>query len=210
MSYIGLIGVSRLDPENRYGFRQVEQMVKDGFDPTVIKLRTGWEQGIDGFWRYEISDPFIQSEVIDNYVRHRYGEKINISVILRDMQVLEAYHELQNLTLYAMYSPKKGISGYFNPSNRSIVVSMGRPADIQYHIEEVLLHELQHLIQDIEGFALGGDPKQYGRRKYLRLAGEVEARNIFRRHSLSEDERRRKLRTATQDVPDNEQILIFE
>ena len=61
MSYIGLVGVSRLDPENRYGFRQVEQMVKDGFDPTVIKLRTGWEQGIDGFWRYEISDPFIQS-----------------------------------------------------------------------------------------------------------------------------------------------------
>lgn len=210
MSYIGLVGVSRLDPESRYDFQQVEQMVKDGFDPTVIKLRTGWEQGIDGFWRYEIEDPFIPSEIIDDYVRHRYGEKINIRMILRDMQLLEAYHELQNLTLYAMYSPKKGISGYFNPSNRSIVVSMGRPADIQYHIEEVLLHELQHLIQDIEGFALGGDPKQYGRRKYLRLAGEVEARNIFRRHSLSEDERRRKLRTATQDVPDNEQILIFE
>lgn len=210
MSYIGLVGITRLDPENRYCFLQVEQMVKDGFDPTVIKLRTGWEQGIDGFWRYEIEDPFIPSEIIDDYVRHRYGEKISISMLLRDMQLLEAYPELQNLTLYAMYSPKKGMSGYFNPCNRSIVVSMGRPSNIQYHIEEVLLHELQHLIQDIEGFAVGGDPKQYGRRKYFRLAGEVEARNIFSRHSLSPDERRRKLRTATQDVPDNEQILIFE
>lgn len=210
MSYIGLVGITRLDPENRYGFRQVEQMVKDVFDPTVIKIRTGWEQGIDGLWRYEIEDPFIPSEIIDNYVRHRYGEKISISMLLRDMQLLEAYPELQNLTLYAMYSPKKGMSGYFNPCNRSIVVSMGRPSNIQYHIEEVLLHELQHLIQDIEGFAVGGDPKQYGRRKYFRLAGEVEARNIFSRHSLSPDERRRKLRTATQDVPDNEQILIFE
>ena len=210
MSYIGLVGVSRLDPENRYDFRQVEQMVKDGFDPTVIKLRTGWEQGIDGFWRYEVEDPFISSEIIDDYVRHRYGENISISMILHDKQILKAYPELQNLTLYAMYSPKKGMSGYFNPSNRSIVVSMGRPSNIQYHIEDVLLHELQHLIQDIEGFAVGGDPKQYGRRKYFRLAGEVEARNIFRRHILSPDERRRKLRTATQDVPDNEQILIFE
>lgn len=210
MSYIGLVGISRLDPENRYDFQQVEHMATDGFDPTVIKLRIGWEQGIDGLWRYEIEDPFIPSEIIDDYVRHRYGEKISVSMILRDMQILKAYPELQNLTLYAMYSPKKGVSGYFNPSHRSIVVSMGRPTDIQYHIEEVLLHELQHLIQDIEGFAVGGDPKQYGRRKYFRLAGEVEARNIFRRHSLSPDERRRRLRTATQDVPDNEQILIFE
>ena len=77
MSYIGLVGVSRLDPESRYDFQQIEQMVKDGFDPTVIKLRTGWEQGIDGFWRYEIENPFIPSEIIDDYVRHRYGEKIN-------------------------------------------------------------------------------------------------------------------------------------
>lgn len=210
MSYIGLVGISRLDPENRYDFQQVGHMATEGFDPTVIKLRTGWEQGIDGLWRYEIEDPFIPSEIIDDYVRHRYGEKISVSMILRDMQILKAYPELQNLTLYAMYSPKKGLSGYFSPSNKCIVVSMGRPTDIQYHIEEVLLHELQHLIQDIEGFAVGGDPKQYGRRKYFRLAGEVEARNIFRRHFLSPDERRRKLRTATQDVPDNEQILIFE
>ena len=192
MSYIGLVGVSRLDPESRYDFQQIEQMVKDGFDPTVIKLRTGWEQGIDGFWRYEIENPFIPSEIIDDYVRHRYGEKINIRMILRDMQLLEAYPELEELTLYAMYSPKKGLAGYYNPSTGSIVVSMGKPVNIDSHIEEVLLHELQHLIQD------------------MRLAGEVEARNIFRRHCLTPEERRRKLRTATQDVPDNEQIVIFE
>lgn len=210
MSYIGLVGVSRLDPENRFDFRQVEQMVRDGFDPTVIKLRTGWEQGIDGFWRYEIEDPFIPSEIIEDYVRHRFGEKIDIRMILREMQLLEAYPELKNLTLYTMYSPKRGLAGYYNPSTVSIVVSMGRPADIDSHIEEVLLHELQHLIQDIEGFAKGGDPKTLSRRKYMRLAGEVEARNIFLRHHLTPEERRRKLRTATQDMPDNEQIVIFE
>lgn len=210
MSYIGLIGVSRLDPENRYDFQQVEQMIKEGYDPTVIKLRTGWEQGIDGFWRYELEDPFIPSEIIDDYVRHRYGEKINISMILRDMQLLDAYPELKGLAIYAMYHPKKGLSGYYNLSNGCIVVSMGKPTNKDYHIEEVLLHELQHLIQDIEGFAVGGSPKEYGRRKYMRLAGEVEARNIFLRHYLTPEERRRKLRTATQDVPDNEQIVIFD
>lgn len=49
MSYIGLIGVSNLDPENKSGFDKAEQMFNDGYDPTVIKIQSGWEQGIDGF-----------------------------------------------------------------------------------------------------------------------------------------------------------------
>lgn len=48
-----------------------------------------------------------------------------------------------------------------------------------------------------------------GMRRYLRLAGEVEARNICLRHFLSDDERRRTLRTETQDVPDSKQIVKF-
>lgn len=60
MSYIGQVGVSNLDPENRFNFDRAEQMVKEDFDPTVIKIQTGWEQGIDNFWRYEIPDPFME------------------------------------------------------------------------------------------------------------------------------------------------------
>lgn len=210
MSYIGLIGVSNLDPANKLGFDKVEQMAKDGFDRTVIKIQTGWEQGIDGFWRYEIPDPVMESDVIEDYVKPRFGEPINIRMILKDALILKAYPQLENLTLYAMYSPRKGTAGYYNPETGGMVVSMGSPSDIfDYRIEGVLLHEIQHLIQEIEGFAKGGDPKTIGRRRYHCLAGEVEARNICHRHFLTEEERRRVLRTETQDVPDSKQIVSF-
>ena len=143
MSYIGQVGVSSLDPENRFGFDRAEQMVREGFDLTVIKIQTGWEQGIDGFWRYEIPDPFMESDVIEDYVKPRFGEPINIRMILKDALILKAYPQLENLTLYAMYSPRKGTAGYYNPDTRGMVVSMGSPSDIfDYRIEGVLLHEI--------------------------------------------------------------------
>ena len=109
-----------------------------------------------------------------------------------------------------MYSPRNGTAGYFNPESYCMVISMGTPMNaFDLQIEGVLLHEIQHLIQEIEGFAKGGSPKQWGMRRYHRLAGEVKARNISLRHFLSEDERRSTLHKATQDVPDSKQIIIF-
>lgn len=211
MSYIGINGVSWLDPENKFYLDKAEQMTKEGFDPTVIKVQTGWEQGIDGFWRYEIQDPFMERSAIEDYVKPRFGEAINIRMILKDTRIVTAYPEFENLTLYAMYSPRKGAAGYYNPATNGMVVAMGRPSDkFDFQIDGVLLHELQHLIQEIEGFAKGGDPRALGRRKYVRMAGEVEARNICHRHFLTEEQRRHKLRTETQDVPDEKQIVSFK
>lgn len=209
MSYIGKIGVSRLDPDNLFDLSLAIEMFKENVDFTIIKVKTGWEYGVDGLWRYEIMDPFLASSTIEDYVKPRYGQLVNIRMILRDDTILKAYPEFESLTLYAMYSPKRGLAGYYSPATNGMVVSIGNPSDgFQYQIEGVLLHEIQHLIQEIEGFAKGGDPKVLGRRRYHRLAGEVEARNICLRHFMSEEERRRTLRTTTQDVPDVQQIII--
>ena len=209
MSYIGKIGVSRLDSDNLFDLSLAIGMFKENVDPTIIKVKTGWEYGVDGLWRYEIMDPFLASSTIEDYVKPRYGQLVNIRMILRDDTILKAYPEFESLTLYAMYSPKRGLAGYYSPATNGMVVSIGNPSDgFQYQIEGVLLHEIQHLIQEIEGFAKGGDPKVLGRRRYHRLAGEVEARNICLRHFMSEEERRRTLRTTTQDVPDVQQIII--
>ena len=90
------------------------------------------------------------------------------------------------------------------------MVSMGTQSlPFEYQIEGILLHEVQHLIQEEEDFARGGDIS-LGRRRYMRLAGEVEARNVCDRHSLSLEQRREMLRSATQDVPDDKQIIVFK
>lgn len=211
MSYIGKIGASCIDPVSLQNLPQAEQMQQDGYDAIVIKIQTGWEMGIDGKWRYELADPFLETSAIEDYVKPRFGEPVNIRFILRDTQILTAYPKFESLTLYVMYSPKAGTAGYYNPETNGMVISMGSSKDdFSLQIEGVLLHEIQHLIQEIEGFAKGGSPKAIGMRRYLRLAGEVEARNICLRHFLTVDERRQKLRTETQDVPDSKQIVKFK
>lgn len=153
MSYIGIIGAERLDVVNATLLQQAEQMLKEGYDPVVVKIQTGWEMGIDGKWRYEIADPFLETSAIEDYVKPRFGETVNIRFILRDTQILTAYPEFETLTLYVMYSPKAGTAGYYNPETNGMVISMGTPkAEFSYQIEGVLLHEIQHLIQEIEGF----------------------------------------------------------
>lgn len=211
MSYIGKKGVSRLDPDNLYNLTKAQEMSIEGNDPTVVKIQTGWELGIDGLWRYEIPDPFMESAAIEDYVKPRFGEPVNIRMILKDSEILDAYPELKEVKIYAMYSPQKGTAGYYNPSTNGMVISLGSPTDdFDRQIEGVLLHEVQHLIQEMEGFARGGSTKVIGRSRYLRLAGEVEARNICLRHHLTIEDRCRSLRTDTQDVPDNNQIIRFK
>lgn len=210
MSFIGIMGVSRLDPENLFNLSQAKEMLEKAFSPVSIKSQTGWEKGVDDKWRYEIEDPSLDTDAIEDYVKPRYGEPINIRMIVKGQTILEAYPEFEDLTLYVMYSPRKGTAGYYNPSTNGMVLSMGNKTDgFEFQIEGVLLHEVQHLIQQIEGFAKGGDPKTVGRRRYHRLAGEVEARNVCVRHSLTQDERRLSLRTLTQDVPDQDQIISY-
>lgn len=210
MSYIGIIGAERLDPTNTFNIGQAQRMLKEKSDPREIKLLTGWEQGVDKRWRYEIPDPFHDTQAIEDYVKPRFGQPMNIQLILRDTRILTAYPEFRAITLYAIYSPRQGVAGYYNPATNGIVVSMGTPKDeLEYQIDGVLLHEFQHLIQAIEGFACGGDAKALGRRRYMAMAGEVEARNIPRRHRLTDEDRLRSLRTDTQNIPDRQQIIRF-
>lgn len=209
MSFIGEKGASRLSPDNCFNLSQAKKSHSKGENPLSIKSQTGWEMGVDGKWRYEIPDPFMDTAEIEDYVKPRFGQPINIRMIVKDKTILEAYPEFENLTLYAMYSHRSGTAGYYNPATNGMVLSMGSPADkFEYQIEGILLHEVQHLIQAIEGFAPGGNPKAVGRRKYIRLAGEVEARNVCARHSLTQEERRLSLHTLTQDVPDKDQIIL--
>lgn len=213
MSYIGIIGAERIQEQNPDSlilehYKEAKSMYSHKVNATYIKRTTGWEMGADELWRYEIDDPFLDTATIEEHVKRHFGEALDIRLCLRDTMILTAYPEFSQLKLYAMYSPKRRIAGYFNPSNYGMVGSLGTlNSPFEYQIEGVLLHETQHLIQTIEGFAPGGDIS-LGKRKYFVLAGEVEARNVCFRHKLTPEERRHTLRTETQDVPDEKQIIL--
>lgn len=210
MSYIGIIGAKRLDEHSPSlhlveAYHKARHLRQTGQDMRTIKLETGWELGVDGLWRYEVLDPFHTTEKIEDYLKRHFGEAINIRYCMHDTQLLVAYPELERLRLFALYNPQRRWAGYFSPEDYGMMVCMGTArSPFEYQTEGILLHEVQHLIQEIEGFARGGSSSDSG---YQRLAGEVEARNVCHRHYLSPEERRRSLRTDTQDVPDEAQII---
>lgn len=79
-----------------------------------------------------------------------------------------------------------------------------------YEYRLTLIHEIQHFIQDQEGFAKGGNSQGSGFEKYKHLGGEVEARNATRRSRMSMDERRSSLLTETEDVAEESKIYLFD
>lgn len=79
-----------------------------------------------------------------------------------------------------------------------------------YEYRLTLIHEIQHFIQDQEGFAKGGNSQGSGFEKYKHLGGEVEARNAVHRSKMSMDERRSSLLSETEDVAEESKIYLFD
>ena len=69
-----------------------------------------------------------------------------------------------------------------------------------------LLHELQHLIQEKEGFALGGSAEHP---RYGHLAGEVEARLAEQRYDLSHLDKKSINPLSQFDVEPEKQVIEF-
>ena len=69
-----------------------------------------------------------------------------------------------------------------------------------------IIHEVQHAVQRIEGFATGASGDEEG---YSRFTGEVEARNAARREAMTPEERAATPPWATEDVPEDRQIIRF-
>ena len=137
--------------------RQMEEAKKDAKD---IKLATGWERGADGKWRYEIPDFTIKNP--EEWIKKR---TLKLSdVIDDDCEIFKSYPEVKDIVF------KKGRSksgAWYNDGVIEVGLGDLREA-MRWHsdtgvdfekrwIRTVMLHEVQHYIQEKEGFAQGGN-----------------------------------------------------
>ncbi len=137
-------------------------------DPKTIRLATGWERGADGKWRYEIPDGIILLKGEDTYkARFVFHEERLKKVRERLLQEApttlgDIYHhpELYNAYPWLEQAPielveAEGLFGAWNADKRKIMLnkSILKNYDDTF---ETLVHEIQHAIQDDEGFATGG------------------------------------------------------
>lgn len=148
-----------------------------------IKMATGWERGADGKWRYEMGD----SKLKDTISIEGRDFKRNVEDMLwtsgklidtvDDDNLFKAYPELSNVRLETDTMVEDMPSnGSYNAKMKTITI---HASELKY-LNKILNHEIQHAIQDIEGFSGGGSPELFmdkGRIKELEeLRDEMERR----------------------------------
>jgi len=114
-------------------------------------VETGWFKGIDGKWKYEIPDTNAKFKPFKND-RVEIDHDYELQDVLEHPALFKAYPQLKDYTLvFDADMPPKNAS--FDPFNGRITMSGQYPDDMP-----TLLHEIQHAIQQIEGFDPGGSP----------------------------------------------------
>lgn len=176
-------------------------MKNQGADNETIRKETGWFQGMEGKWRYEIDDSQMKyhragdarfSEMHPEYARHQelmkkwlYGKlegqeeaefreldeiwgreyqrlsdrvrrgNATLQNIIQHDELFAAYPELQGARV-KFENMEPGKRGQYDPNTNSITLSN----ELRNAPQDTLLHEVQHAIQDIEGFT-GGASVEY-------------------------------------------------
>lgn len=137
---------------------EAEGFERLGFSADDIWKRTGWERGVDGKWRFEVPDTTMKVGALGEM---RPNNRMVLGDVIEHSELFKQYPLLRNLQI--VHDPEKWFYGAFYPG------SAGRPPQIVLGREgrtpQVLLHEIQHAIQRMEGFAKGGSPELFERRE---------------------------------------------
>jgi hypothetical protein len=143
-------------------------MAAAGKPSKEIRAVTGWFPGpYDGKMRWEIPDngvkftsPQVFYEVAEAFSKGETGEQFvgSLDSIINHPDLFEAYPQLRNVEVTMMRSLGGGRVAVFRSGNSitppAIMLAYdGDPGKAKSYV----LHEIQHAIQDIEGFALGGN-----------------------------------------------------
>lgn len=143
----------------------------------------------------------------DQYVDRVWEEKYELQDFLKHDDLYRAYPKLRHMSL--IFRPMSIEDyGYYSPKDGAIVMN----SDLIGAPEKTLIHEIQHIIQSMEGFARGASPKYWNDRMeegfskknaageemlpnelYRNTAGEIEARDVAERRGLSAEERRNRM-----------------
>lgn len=143
---------------NLDSLREAQEMQAAGADMESIRKATGWHEGMDGKWRFEINDSRMQLRTdaadIPNYTT--LGELVDAP------ELFEAYPDMADLSV-TFHTLEGGQNGGYSRKFDSIELSR----DLKNRPETLLnslIHEVQHAIQSREGFASGANPAYWNRR----------------------------------------------
>lgn len=125
------------------------QMYQNGVSMDTIRKRTGWWLGKDGKWRYEISDKEMRFNP-DGFVKN----PTTVGDYVKHDRLFAAYPWIMdvNVLMSENVAGDPNSLGRYVPSENFIELKTGVPTEKTKH---VLIHELQHAIQNKEHFTNG-------------------------------------------------------
>lgn len=159
-SIIGEKGAAN-DPDILKNLGIAQLMEKNGKTSEEIYLATGWEHSQDkGRWKYDLPADNIKYLAGIKGQKH-FGEKTftdTLSNILDYERLYKCYPDLKDMKVNFIQNEKENyIGGEY--SNNQIYINTYNTNTLEQL--ESLIHEIQHAIQDIEGFSRGGNIEMF-------------------------------------------------
>jgi hypothetical protein len=137
------------------------EMEQQGIDNETIRKETGWFLGMDDKWRFEIPDEDVTFyPAVEGWLKKFNGSKewaAKLPDVLEHDSLFQQYPFLKDITVFSD-TGKTETRGSFSSDNKAITLNA-----TQSYLKQLstLLHEIQHAIQGIEGFARGGTPEMF-------------------------------------------------
>lgn len=195
--------ISRANPATKKLLQEEEtiayRMLNEGAGNQEIEARTGFFFDDDGAIRREIDDN--KATLLKSLEELNKPGSYNIQEVFSHPDFFAIYPQLSNSKVSFYKGKDPDNKGYFDIETNSIGININNPAfnkksenpqeDINRIIRTVL-HESQHMIQNIEGLQGGANPKMFqaggiagmnlsseaAYKRYLKVIGEAEARNV--------------------------------
>jgi hypothetical protein len=171
---VGVFGGRLAATADRGALAKAEEMHAAGAGRKAIWDQTGWFKGGDDKWRFEIPDYHSQMNQSwhDNGLPN--GDMSPIAGQLWHKPLYQAYPDLRRIT--GMTEKTAGEGGSYQPRAHGDARTFGRDEQINIQApnapaaRSVALHEVQHAIQEREGFASGGSPSMFSQSDDAQLA----------------------------------------
>lgn len=172
---LGIFGGPGAKTANKSALKAAREMAESGAGKKEIWDATGWFEGVDGKWRFEIDDsgaqltPKAADELMSGGGGTYGATQRTASGTISHPEMYDAYPELRGAHVDARHnvdlqSPRGSFSQPPNRGGASLVEIQSNSLEgAPNSVKGIGLHEMQHGIQGSEGFARGGSPEGMAR-----------------------------------------------
>ena len=171
---------------DQFQLDRAKQLLADGANANSVRQQTGWfKKPSDGKWRYEIDDSgaslkahgFGFGELLD-----ALGKNLTLAEVLDHPALFAAYPSIARSSVEAIDEKSQNNGELVTNKDGGFTIRVNAGLG-EAKALSVMLHEIQHGIQNVEGFASGGSLDH--------------VRHSSRKNDLDTAERRRYFRQIT-------------